>query len=424
MAAVSLTLASCMDGDDSLFNDTWKEPEASISPYGNNDITEDNIITIADLKSRSSYAKAISSNKYEQIKEDIKIKARVTGNDLAGNIYKQVIVQDATGGIIIGVNKAGLCGYLAEGQEIIVDLKDLYIGGYGGTAQIGSPYNGGIGRMAESIWMKHFKLVGSIDANQIKPIEFTPNSTSDNNLVGKLVVLKNVTFKSADGVKTLINGKRESSTSNYYHQEIDGFSSNVVIRTSSYADFAAVVMPFDKATNTKKVCSIIGIASQYNGTWQIMIRKTSDIVLDGDVETADDTSDGGTYSGKGTLESPFTVDDILKYTQSLAADKKSDKDLYIKGKVASIAVDKNGTPQNFDSGYGNATFYISDDGSETNTFQVYRALYLGNKEYSSGDLLKPGDDVIICGKVTNYKGNTPETVQKEAYVYSLNGKTE
>ena len=196
-AAVSLSLSSCMNGDDSLFNDDWKDINNTVAPYGNNNLTDENVITIAALK--ADHAKAISKGTCDTIKENIKLKARVIGNDLGGNIYKQIVIQDATGGIIVGINKAGLCGYLAEGQEILVDLKDLHIGGYGGMAQIGAPYNGGVGRMAESIWMNHFKLVGDIDASQIKPIEFTANSVGDESLVGKLVVLKNVTFKNADG---------------------------------------------------------------------------------------------------------------------------------------------------------------------------------------------------------------------------------
>ena len=35
-----------------------------------------------------------------------------------------------------------------------------------------------------------------------------------------------------------------------------------------------------------------------------------------------------------------------------------------------------------------------------------------------------GAEVIIYGKLMNYKGNTPETVSGKAYLYSLNGKTE
>ena len=49
--------------------------------------------------------------------------------------------------------------------------------------------------------------------------------------------------------------------------------------------------------------------------------------------------------------------------------------------------------------------------------------YLENKKYTEGDVLTQGDDVIVCGKVVNFRGNTPETVQGSAYLYSLNGKT-
>ena len=37
--------------------------------------------------------------------------------------------------------------------------------------------------------------------------------------------------------------------------------------------------------------------------------------------------------------------------------------------------------------------------------------------------VKQGDEIIICGKLVNYKGNTPETVANQSYIYSLNGNT-
>ena len=120
--------------------------------------------------------------------------------------------------------------------------------------------------------------------------------------------------------------------------------------------------------------------------------------------------------GTGTLEDPFNPAAAIAYAKSVG-DAESDKDVYIKGKVSSIT-------DQYSTQYGNGTFNISEDGTATNEFMVYRALYLGNKKYSSGDLLKEGDDVIVCGKVTCFKGNTPETVQGKAYLYSLNGVTE
>ena len=129
----------------------------------------------------------------------------------------------------------------------------------------------------------------------------------------------------------------------------------------------------------------------------------------------------GTPSGTGTEADPYNVAAITNVATALASNAKSD-DVYFKGKVVSIVNDKNGKAQNYDSGYGNAVFYISDDGTSNGQFLVYRALYFDNKEYTSGDVLKVGDEVIMHGKVTNYNGNTPESSQKECYLYSLNGK--
>lgn len=120
--------------------------------------------------------------------------------------------------------------------------------------------------------------------------------------------------------------------------------------------------------------------------------------------------------GKGTLESPLTPNLANILAGSLANKEITEYDVYIKGKVASIT-------EPFGAQYGNATFYISIDGKEDFTFYVYRALYLENQKWVEGNTeLKVGDDVIVCGKLTNYSG-TPETAQGKAYIYSLNGKT-
>ncbi len=121
----------------------------------------------------------------------------------------------------------------------------------------------------------------------------------------------------------------------------------------------------------------------------------------------------------GTLDNPFTVSGVNKYVKTLGPDVQSPKEVYVKGKISKIA--DAGT---FSEGgtFGNATFYISDDGTQNNEFYCYRILYLGNKKFKAGQTdIKVGDDVIVCGKVVNYKGNTPETVQGSAFLYELNG---
>ncbi len=115
--------------------------------------------------------------------------------------------------------------------------------------------------------------------------------------------------------------------------------------------------------------------------------------------------------GDGSAENPYNASSAVALFKSLANGAKSEM-VYIKGKVSSIK-------EQYGTQYGNGTFYISDDGSSQNQFYVFRALYLGNKKYTSGDLLKE----IICGVVTNYNG-TIETEQNNAFLYSLNGVSE
>ena len=130
---------------------------------------------------------------------------------------------------------------------------------------------------------------------------------------------------------------------------------------------------------------------------------------------------GEKTEGTGTLEDPFTPAGAAEAASALAADEEAGP-YYIKGIITTISTtfEASGT-------YGNASFFISEDGTEnTKSFQVYQTYYLGNKKWTSslGPDVKVGDEVIICGKITNFKGNTPETVAKGgSYIYSLNGET-
>ena len=247
--------------------------------YGNNSITDDNIVTIAQLKQMYPNVFA-STDENALVDRDVKIKARVTGNDLRGNIYKQFMVQDETGAIIIAVNESGISGYMAEGQEIIIDLKGLYIGGYRKQPEIGAPYNGSsIGRMQKDVFQKHFKFTGSA-LQPVQPIDFDINMNKDEHCA-KLVTLKNVTFADANGTNTYAPGDNSAPVvGGCVNRALTGISSSkLVVRTSTYAKFAANKLPYDEVNKKPRVVNITGIATRYNDTWQILIRKESDIEI-------------------------------------------------------------------------------------------------------------------------------------------------
>lgn len=117
-------------------------------------------------------------------------------------------------------------------------------------------------------------------------------------------------------------------------------------------------------------------------------------------------------SGNGSLSSPYNVAGVLQYIRTLGTDKPSPDSVYIKGVVSSI---RGIYPE-----YGNADFYITDNGLESgNKLFVFRIHDLGGGKITSPDVVKVGDEVIIHGKVTNYRGTTPETEGYSAYIYAI-----
>ena len=279
LAFLALTLGSCM-GDGYADPDlTEKVPAA---PYGNNSLREKNVISIADLKTQ--FATIINSdNGYKLIEKDMMIKAVVTGNDVSGNIYNQVSVQDASGAIIIAINGSGLSGYLPVGQEILVNLKGLYIGSYKKLPQIGgvntklSDGSLGMGKIERAIWNEHFKILnpGEADASTVVPEEFDLTKLTDaaymDANVGKLMTLKKVKFASANGKN--VWAPDDTNTSLELIDAETGkkiSSSNLVVRNSGYSKFANEVVP-------QGVFDITGIFTRYNNTWQIVLRSTDDL---------------------------------------------------------------------------------------------------------------------------------------------------
>ncbi len=178
--------------------------------------------------------------------------------------------------------------------------------------------------------------------------------------------------------------------------------------------------------------TLIGYRGDYNGKVEVMyayyVSHTSGSGGGNEGGNEGGGNDGGGQqgNGSGTLTDPYTPAGAAAIASALASNAKTENDVYIKGKISRIDVnEKDNVEQVFTVQFGNATFYISADGSKTDEFYVYRTLYLGNRKWKEGDTqIKVGDEVIICGKLTNYQGKTPETVQNESYIYSLNGKTE
>lgn len=276
---------SCMDDD-------WKDPNGTNVPFGNNNIVEvqEKIITIKDLKARTVDNLSSSvANDTIRINDDWQLKVRVTGNDIQSNIYNEVAVEDESGeGLIICISKGGLFGILPVGQEILVNLKGLYIGIYGNNVQIGTPYTNTSGRtfpsrMSFNTWNEHFKILGTADASKVVAEEFDVTKLKDEQYIkshrGKLMTLKNVEMDGADG-KTAWAPEADKDNGNGVSRtvKINGKAQSLmVVRSSSYADFAAKAMPTGKINITGVFTVYATNPSRYGYTWQILLRSIDDV---------------------------------------------------------------------------------------------------------------------------------------------------
>ncbi len=265
-ALTALLAVSCHD------NGNWDavDPAVGMSSYGNQNLVATNPKTIAEVK--EMYANEIAYGSLKQVTEYMQIQGIVVGNDEGGNIYQTLYIQDATGAIKISIEQSGLYGPFSVGQGVLIELKGLYVGGYGKLPQIGTiyenPKNGNIqtGRMSRYLWQQHYKLI-DIPGLVPTPIVVTNMNQLDMDKdCGKLITLKGVEISVADGKEVYAPSGTGSTT---VSRSIKGMS-NVILYTSTYADFANSIMPTGKL-------DITGIASRYNSTWQIQIRTEDDV---------------------------------------------------------------------------------------------------------------------------------------------------
>lgn len=404
LAALGLTTA-CQDRD-------WDAPNETtgMEAYGNQNLVATNVKTIAEVK--NLFKNEINNNGLKEVKQPMQIMGMITGNDESGNIYNALYIQDNTGALAISVGQGGLQGPFSVGQCVLIELNGLYIGGYGKQGQIGTTYTNPnkegatpqVGRMSRYIWQSHYKLISPIAGLMVTPIEckWNFNKLDFESDCAKLVTLRGVTLAEADGKAVYAPDDGSAAiVGGSVNRTISGVS-DIVLRVSTYADFAKAAMPTGRV-------DITGIATRYNNVWQVLMRTDRDIV-----PSNTDAPPVATPSGKGTAEDPYNVQGIINATKNIASGETTKEEIYAKGYVV-------GKPS-FVSKYSSMSYYIADDKEgNLNSFYVYSGQGLGNTKFTSEEDLKAGDEVVVCGKVTNYNGTIE--FQSQNYIVSLNGKT-
>ena len=86
--------------------------------------------TIHDLK-------ALYKSKPLEVSGNVWIKGQVISSDVTGNVYRELYIQDATGGIDVKIGKSSLYSEFTLGQWVYVYCDGLTLGAYNGMPQLG-----------------------------------------------------------------------------------------------------------------------------------------------------------------------------------------------------------------------------------------------------------------------------------------------
>lgn len=224
-------------------------------------------ITIAEIKAQHTLGADAT-----QIQGDNPVlEATVVGNDETGSIFKELYLQDATGGIVMRLDEVGLNGLFPIGTPVVVDLSNIYVGDYRNKYQL--TIAGG-DRVPAALVRTTVYANGA--ATEVSPtvltLEDLANSATFDRNLSTLVAFENLQFNGGDaGVPfaDVANGQDLNRTF------VDCNGNELVTRTSSFSDFAGSNTPTGNG-------QVIGLLDVFGDTRQIKLRRLSDLSMEGE----------------------------------------------------------------------------------------------------------------------------------------------
>lgn len=247
-------LASCLKGDYDAPPDTSKvDPMLPVN------------MTLRDL---SNIALDMIDGEM-RVMGDTTVYGIVIGDDHSGNIYKQIIIQDSSGGgIAVVIDKTTLYGDYPIGRKIYIKLKGLILTNYNGLPELVYDYdsvtdkNNGI----PSSIMGDYIIKASYP-NHVEPTLVTMSDVYSNPrmYLNTLIKMENMQFDNSSANVPYSDPVR--STTRYISD--CPYNGTLGMYNSSFANFQPAITPSGTGT-------IVGILSTYNKP-QFLLRDTTDV---------------------------------------------------------------------------------------------------------------------------------------------------
>lgn len=268
--------------------------------------------TIAQLKAEywDDASNYIDTVKLAANGEHVVIAGRVISSDASGNIYKNLYIKDATGALVMSINANSLYNDYRIGQEIVIDVTDMYIGKYSTLQQLGFPdYSAGYGWQATfmplEFFKEHIQLNGLPEPSKIDTLTITIGELGNGNAElqkyqGQLVRFNNVYFVDG-GEKAFCDGHKVNTNRTLK----DDNNNEITVATSGYANYWSMKLPAEHG-------DIVGVLSTYMKSgelkWKLLMRSPDDLLNFGDPTLP-----------KGTETNPYDIIEAIGMVNNSAA---------------------------------------------------------------------------------------------------------
>ena len=280
--ALSIASAAVIMSASSCVKETFSAP---VAPANTDPAGIYPTMTIKDFKTQYIFHRAhvLDSASPVLITDSIILSGVVNSDDRSGNLYKQLIFQDSTGGLQIVVDAADLYNTFPVGTKIFVKCKGLYLYNYLGTLEIGSYINrtgaqpslGGIPWVNLSTYVLRGMKMDTVLPKRLTLAQI--NGADPINDQSILVQVDSVHFAVAtNDTTTTYADAINKAFGNVNLNDCPSPPNSVTVRTSGYANFATTLVPHGYG-------SVLGIFSIYNKSSgpvnQLTIRDLNDVRL-------------------------------------------------------------------------------------------------------------------------------------------------
>lgn len=328
------------------------------------------------------------------------IHGRVTTSDEQSNVFKFLVIQDETAALTFSIDSYNLYLNYRRGQEIVMDVTDMFVGKYAGQQQMGDSSYYDVQKTPQVTFMSIERFRQKAELNGIPDISkldtlnletfaelLTNTPEVQRKYQSQLVRLKNVYFE--DGGKKKFSAYHENTNDAQNRNIIDRNGQSIIVRTSGYSTFWNETLPEGNL-------DIVGTLTYFNGSWRLILNDREGVVEVGE--------------RPGTKEKPYTVDQVVALESANETDRG-----WIRGYiVGAVAPEVETVTANTDIEWAAPTVLANTlvIGPSTDTNDFSRCLVValppesalrqyGNLRNNPGNL---GKEILIQGAFEKYMG--------------------